>query len=160
MFQPFKHLSARLLHPLTLLSRLFHIVWNSSPYTLPDRKINTARSSSTCGCPEASKNKQWHPLSCSQHPCDLTELKTLLALLAAAANRKDLRISTDSSLQSSFSCSCRLWIQFHAISLITALLPDIRPHIQLYWRSQEVLVEIFSTSINIRGSSVPFETWT
>lgn len=47
----------------------------------------------------------------------ISVLKTLLALLAAAANRTDLRISTDSSLQLSSNCNCRLWIQFHAVTV-------------------------------------------
>lgn len=69
---------------------------------------------STCECPKASRTKH------STLYLVLTTLTmvTLVAFLAAAANRKDLRISTNSSLKSlSPHCNCQLWIQFHAITV-------------------------------------------
>lgn len=48
-----------------------------------------------------------------------TPWSKMVTFLAAAANRKDLRISTNSSLMSlpPTPCNCQLWSQFHAVTV-------------------------------------------
>lgn len=80
---------------------------------------------STCECPQASTTKH------STLYLVLTTLLmvTLVAFLAAAANRKDLRISTNSSLKSlSPHSNCQLWIQFHTISFYSQPLRPSTTH--------------------------------
>lgn len=96
---------------------------------------------STCECPKASRTKH------STLYLVLTTMVTLVAFLAAAANRKDLRISTNSSLKSlSPHCNCQLWIQFHAITVwlfpATQTFNHTYDHLEASWMSWKSLASV------------------
>lgn len=96
------------------LEGLFCIFCNSSVYSPQDGETKPIMQCSTCECPKASRTMH------STFYLVLTTLTmvTLVAFMAAAANRKDLRISTNSSLKSLSSlCTCQLQILFHAITV-------------------------------------------
>lgn len=118
------------------LEGLFCIFCNSSVYSLSSGWRDQAHHAVLhMWVPQGFQDHAQHPLSCSHHPDD----GNIGGFLAAAANRKDLRISTDSSLKSlSAHCTCQLWILFHAItSLIIPSHQDLQQHIQLQWRFQK-----------------------
>lgn len=97
------------------LEGLFCIFCNSSVYSLSSGWGDQAhRAVLHMWVPQGFQDHAQHPLSCSHHPDD----GNIGGFLAAAANRKDLRISTNSSLKSlSPHCTCQLWILFHAITV-------------------------------------------
>lgn len=97
------------------LEGLFFIFCNSSVYSLSSGWGDQAHHAVLhMWVPQGFQDHAQPPLSCSHHPDD----GNIGGFLAAAANRKDLRISTNSSLKSlSAHCTCQLWILFHAITV-------------------------------------------